>query len=300
MSKPTKLKQAKALDANAKKGPWPVDKLILAYMAATSVLEIVTFPRIAQTWWLLALKVVGTLLILIAWRSSSFASWLFRNWYPAIYVAACYKELNYLIPALRQETADAPLARLDLATFRVNPTVWMERLQTPLLTEYLQVVYSLFIPAVLLVAYLLWRQRRLDEFRFYGFLISLGYLVSYVFYFLIPARGPRFLLSHLQHTQLQGLWTFDWFRHLLDGLEGIHYDCFPSGHTELTLLAWWTCLRMPRNFFYLFTIFTVSQIFATVYLRYHYVVDIFAGAAIAAILIVLVLPLYKKLGTSRS
>ncbi|HZE73391.1 MAG TPA: phosphatase PAP2 family protein [Pyrinomonadaceae bacterium] len=295
MQKPTKLKEAKALDKEATKGPWAIDKLILTYLAATSVLEVIFCAQIPQAWWLLLLKVAGVGLIVVARRSETMASWLFRNWYPAIYVAACYKELNYLIPALRSGTADAALARFDLATLRVNPTVWIERLQMPLLTEYLQIVYSLFIPAVLLVAYLLWRQRRLEEFRFYGFLISMGYLVSYVFYFLVPARGPRFLLSQIQHTQLEGLWTFNWFRNLLDNLEGIHYDCFPSGHTEQTLLAWWTSQRLSRKVFYIFTIFTASQLFSTVYLRYHYVVDLVAGGVIAAILIFVTPRLYESL-----
>ena len=289
------LKEAKARDSEATLGPWPVDKLILSYFAATSLLTLVFYARIPQAWWLLSLKAAATVLLVFAWRSRSMASWLFRNWYPAFYVAACYKEMNYLIPALRPGTYDAALARIDLATFRVNPTVWIERLHTPALTEYLQIVYSMFIPAVLLVAYIFWRKRRLKEFRYYGFLISIGYLVSYVFYFLVPARGPRFLLAHLHHSQLQGLWASDWFRHLLDNLEGVHYDCFPSGHVEQTLLAWWMSIRLSRRFFLGFTIFTASQIFSTVYLRYHYVIDLFAGALIAAVLVLIVPSVYKSL-----
>ena len=298
MPTPLRLKEAKALDVDARLGAWPVDKLILAYFAGTSILTLIFFARIPQAWWLLSLKAAAVLLLLSAWRSNSLASWVFRNWYPAIYVAACYKEMNYLIPALRSTTADETLARIDLATFRVNPTVWIEQFHTPALTEYLQIIYSLFIPAVLLVAYALWRQRRLKEFRYYGFLISMGYLVSYIFYFLVPARGPRFLMAQLHHSQLQGLWASDWFRGLLDNLEGIHYDCFPSGHTEQTLLAWWMSKRLPRWFFVGFTVFTVSQIFSTVYLRYHYVVDLVAGALLAAVVALTVSDTYRSLGGS--
>ena len=289
------LKEAKARDAGATLGPWPVDKLILAYFAATSALTLVFYSRIPEAWWLLLIKAIAVTVLFLAWRSNSMVSWLFRNWYPAFYVAACYKEMNYLIPAIRPHTYDAALARIDLAIFRVNPTVWIERLHHPVLTEYLQLVYSMFIPAILVVAYVFWRQRRFREFRYYGFLISIGYLVSYLFYFLVPARGPRFLLAHLHHSQLHGLWTSDWFRHVLDNLEGIHYDCFPSGHTELTLLAWWMSIRLSRRFFFAFTIFTASQIFSTVYLRYHYLIDLAAGALIAALLIPLVPGLYNRL-----
>jgi membrane-associated phospholipid phosphatase len=292
---PLKLSKAKALDAGAVRGPWPVDKLILTYFAGTSVLIILFYSRIPEAWWLLSIKAAAVVVLVLSWRSTSMASWLFRNWYPAVYVAACYKEMNYLIPAFRPHTADAALARIDFAVFKVNPTVWIERLHTTVLTEYLQFIYSMFIPAVLLVAYVLWRKRRLTEFRYYAFLISMGYLVSYVFYFLVPARGPRFLLSSLHHSHLQGLWTAEWFRNLLDGLEGVHYDCFPSGHVEQTLLAWWMSARLPKKFFVCFTIFTASQIFSTVYLRYHYVIDLVAGALLAALLIVITPRLYRKM-----
>lgn len=296
MHKPPRLRETKARDTEAPSGLWPVDKLILAYLAVTSLLIIVFISRLPQAWWMLSLKAVGaTLIIVVVRRLDSVPGWFFRHWYPLLYVAASYKEMNILIPGIRRGTADAALARIDFAVLRVHPTVWIERLHVPLLTEYLQIIYSCFIPAVLLVAYILWRRRRMGEFRHYAFLISVGFLVSYIFYFLVPARGPRVLLSHLQQSELSGVWMFEWFRALLDRLEGIHYDCFPSGHTLLTLLAWWSTRRISRYFFFAFTIFTVSQIFSTVYLRYHYVVDLLAGAVFAVLILITSRRIYAAL-----
>ena len=296
MPKPARLRETKAQDTQALPGLWPVDKVILTYLAITSLLIIVFISRLPQAWWLLSLKALGAILIIVVVRKlDSVPGWYFRHWYPLLYVAASYKEMNILIPGIRRGTADAALARIDYAVLHVHPTVWIERLHHPLLTEYLQIVYSFFIPALLLVALIIWRRRRMDEFRHYAFLISLGFLVSYLFYFLVPARGPRFLLSHLQQSELQGVWIFEWFRNLLDRLEGIHYDCFPSGHTLLTLLGWWSARRISRYFFYAFTVFTVSQIFSTVYLRYHYVIDLVAGAAMAVGILFTSRLLYSRL-----
>ncbi len=64
--------------------------------------------------------------------------------------------------------------------------------------------------------------------------------MSYAGYLLVPARGPRFFLRHLQQEPLRGLWLFNLMQGTLDRLESAHYDCFPSGHTELTILAWWS------------------------------------------------------------
>lgn len=290
------MRETQLQDQEAAPGLWPVDKVILAYLTLTSLLIIAFFPRLPEAWWLLLLKAVGAALIFIAARrTSSLPVWFWRHWYPLLYVAASYKEMNILIPGIRRSSADAALARIDLAVLGVNPTVWIERLHLPVLTEYLQIVYSLFIPALLLVALVLWRRRRMGEFRRYAFLIALGFLFSYLFYFLVPARGPRFLIGHLHQSNFDGVWMAGWFRDLLDRLEGIHYDCFPSGHTLLTLLAWWTTRRLSRYLFLAFTIFTASQIISTVYLRYHYAVDLLAGALFAVLILATRRQLYRAL-----
>jgi membrane-associated phospholipid phosphatase len=200
-----------------------------------------------------------------------------------------------LIPAIRGSDLDAELAAADYAIWGVHPTVWLERIQTPALTEVVQWLYSLFVPAVLLVAFILWRRRRYEDFRRYAFLIALGFLVSYAGYLAVPARGPRFLLAHLQHTELRGLWLYEAIRVTLDRLESAHYDCFPSGHTELTMLAWWGSRSISRRLSGLYLPYTLSIFFATVYLRYHYTVDVLAGAAVAVGLMVATPYLYQIL-----
>ena len=64
-----------------------------------------------------------------------------------------------------------------------------------------------------------------------------------------------------------------------------HYDCFPSGHTELTILACWGSRLVSKRLFRIYLFYTPALIFATVYLRYHYSVDVLAGAVLASVLI---------------
>jgi membrane-associated phospholipid phosphatase len=197
--------------------------------------------------------------------------------------------------AWRGKDRDQWLANLDYRIWHVHPTVWLERIYTPALTEYLQLVYTCFIPAVLLVAFLLWKKRNFAEFQYYAFLIALGFLASYIGYLIVPARGPRFLLKHLQHAPLQGLWAFRNMQSALDTLESAHYDCFPSGHTELTILAWWSSRKVSNWVFRVYFAYTLSIIFATVYLRYHYTVDLLAGALLASASIIFAPAVYKYL-----
>jgi membrane-associated phospholipid phosphatase len=276
--------------SKATAGFWPVDILVLSYFLGLGVLVLFYWGRIHEAGWAVTLELTALLLPLLASRMTAQESerraWFLRHWYPFVVLAAGYKEMGLLIPAVRRTTADAALARWDFALWGVNPIVWLERLQSPALKEFLQLAYSLFLPAVLLVAALLWWRKRWGEFRYYVFLVALGFLISFLGYLLVPARGPRFLLDHLQSRPLEGLWTFSFLRGAMDWLEGVHYDCFPSGHTALTLLAWWSSRRISRAWFWAYSAYTLCMIFSTVYLRYHYTIDPIAGAVLGLALLV--------------
>ena len=274
---------------------WAVDKIVLAYTAFSLLLLILWWRQIPAPGIRLLAYLSAVVLLLVEVRYPNPTSWYFRNWYPLPYVGACYKEMATLIPAIRHGDADGWLAGLDFRFWGVHPTVWLERLESPGLTEYLQIVYTLFVPAVLLVAFLLWKKGLYEEFQYYACLIALGFLASYVGYLIVPARGPRFLLRHLQHIPLQGMWLFDKMQGTLDRLESAHYDCFPSGHTELTILACWYSRTVSKPLFWAYFIYTPSIIFATVYLRYHYTVDLLAGSVLALILIAATPSVYRKL-----
>jgi len=287
---------ATVLTTGAERAFWPVDKLILAYFTFALVAVAGWWGKLAYAPVFLAFHLAGAVLLVFEVRRPNWTSVWFRHWYPLPYVAACYKEMAYLIPAIRMSDADLFLANLDHAIWGAHPTVWLERIQAPAFTEFLQIVYTLFVPVVLVPSYVLWRKRNYAGFQYFAFLIALGYLVSYVGYLIVPARGPRFQLADLQHVPLRGLWLFQGMQSTLDRLESAHYDCFPSGHTELTMLAWWSTRQFGKpTLFWLYFAYTLCIIFATVYLRYHYTVDVLAGVLVAIILIATAPLIYRKL-----
>src|SRR5438445_8734699 len=128
---------------------WQIDKVFFIYFGAITALDLIFWSRLPDPLLLILSHLGGALLIALATRS---ASPVFHYWYPLPYVFACYKEMSILIPALRRTEADAALARIDFAVWGANPTVWLERLRSPMLAELLEIVYSGFVPAVLLVA----------------------------------------------------------------------------------------------------------------------------------------------------
>lgn len=274
---------------------WAVDKVVLAYLALTGALIAGFWNRVPDAGFLFAVHVACAAAVVLAVKRPGRVSRFFRHWYPLLYVAICYREMSILIPAIRRTDADAWLAHLDFDIWHANPTVWLERVQSRPFTEFLQIVYTLFIPAVLFVAWRFWARREYEAFRFYAFVIATGFLASYIGYFAVPARGPRFELRDLQHVPLQGMFVFGLLQSSLDKLESAAYDCFPSGHTELVILAWWGSRRLSKAWSWVYFVYAVCIIFSTVYLRYHYTVDIAAGMLLAGVLILATPALYRRL-----
>ena len=274
---------------------WAVDKLILTYFAFTTAMVLLWWGEVPHPAGLIVWQALLAILLVVQIKYPNPTTWLFRNWYPVIYVASCYKEMAAYLPLARHINYDQALADVDGRIWGIQPADWLYRFQSAGLTEYLQIVYTLFVPMAILPAFLLWRRRHYPDFRYLAFLIVLGYLASYVGYILVPARGPRILLKELENMPLQGMWLFHGMQNMLDKLESVAYDCFPSGHTELTIIAWWGSRMVSRRWFLAYSIYTPSIIFATVYLRYHYSVDVFAGALLAAILIAVSPSLYRRL-----
>src|SRR5262249_55271134 len=133
---------------------------------------------------------------------------------------------------------------------------------------------------------------------FWVFVVAAGFYLSYAGYIVVPATGPRFLTEIVssQTKPLAGVWLFETVRATLDRAERLTPDCFPSGHTEITLLVLYYSRRFHRPTFFFLLPLGAGVILSTVYLRYHYVVDVVAGAALAALIIAGARGLYRLSG----
>jgi membrane-associated phospholipid phosphatase len=218
-----------------------------------------------------------------------------RNWSPVLIIPTNFGELHYLVHTVNPIDLDSLLLELDLLIFSVHPTVWLEKLSVPWLTEYLQWIYSTFYFLPMILAGLLYKQGRFSDFYFFVFVIVLGFYLSYFGYFAVPAIGPRFTINHLQTQPVIGVWLTTGIRDLLNQLENIQRDAFPSGHTEITLLTMMYAKRYAKSYYYVLIIIGSSLIISTVYLRYHYVVDVIAGIVLAIIVYLLAPWLFNKI-----
>jgi len=262
------------------------DVLTCGYLVTIGLLATVFAERIPQWWWypLTHAMVILALVIFLCKLPPTPTGWVrfVRWWYPACLIPPIYTELSRLVHPINPVDIDAQLVAIDYALCGVHPTVWLERWTVPWLTEYMQLAYVsfYFLPFILCVP--LYRQGQLRAFRISLCALMLGYYVSYLLYFLTPARGPRIYLAADQTVPLMGLGLTELLQATLDTLEGVQRDAFPSGHTAIAIIVLVMAARYQPRLFYPLVVVVVSLITSTVYLRYHYVIDVIAGLLLAA------------------
>jgi PAP2 superfamily len=188
-------------------------------------------------------------------------------------VAIAHGYLGPLVDAVNPRLMDRELAQLDVRLFGEAPSVLLGERIPPWLTEVLLLCYySYFIwPAALGVV--LWARGKRAEFGQYAFALSVFFAANYLGYILVPAVGPRFYLADGFSGPLQGVH----FVPLLDGLMRMPpflRDCFPSGHTGVTLTVLALAWRFERTYFRIMLLPASGLILATLVGRFHYGVDL--------------------------
>ena len=269
-----------------------VDRLLLAYLAGLAALALVYVPRPA---WLAA-GIAAVAIALVGCARSHSHSRLGRwahDFFPIVGVVACFNLSGPVIAAANATRWDATFASWDRALFGALPVVWVGLLGRPAwLTDAASIVYCSYyvIPVAMGVA--LYRADRRSEFDAMVFAVVATFLVSYVCYFAAPALGPR-VPSGQAARVLGGGATSESIRWFLHRFEGNELDAFPSGHTALSLVFLGFGWRIFPRWRVPLAALVAGIVFSTVYLSLHYVVDVLAGALLAAGMPLLLPPLRR-------
>lgn len=232
---------------------------------------------------------------------------ILRFWYPLLMVLFYFKEIYLIMINVGSVLYDDLLIRIDYWIFNSNPTQILFSLSNPLLTEFLQIIYNLFylMPVIYGLELYLWHRYR--EFKFATFLILLGFYLSFFGYLILPAIGPRFTLHNFENLNLEmpGIFLTELLRDIINFGESIYpknvpnpetiaqRDAFPSGHTIIILLITYLSAKFKSGSLYFYLPYSLLMIFSTVYLRYHYVIDLISGFAVALISVFIAMFVYK-------
>jgi membrane-associated phospholipid phosphatase len=261
--------------------------LTASYLAITAALIAILGSAVPGRLRLVAvhLALAGSLLILNRAKPPAGILRVIHDWHPLMLFPLLYKEVELLAPALGDWRLTAAIPAWESALFAGQPSLYLsERLPFVPLSEYLHfcyLSYVIVIPSVSAYWYLTGRRAAFGELLLTLSTVLLG---SYLFFILLPVDSPYYLSPRLG-PPLSGHFFFD-LVHEMSARGGARGGAFPSAHVSgavvVSLVAW----RHQRRLAYLLVPITAGVTIATVYGRFHYVLDTLTGAGLAIAVVV--------------
>jgi membrane-associated phospholipid phosphatase len=220
---------------------------------------------VACSWWL-------------ATRRSHEAPRLLRAALAVLGLPIVFSGLCWLLPGVHPEPYEWHFLALDRLLFGVDVGLAADHLPA-LVVEALQVVYAAFYGICVASALGAGLASGRAAFDRAVLLLVGGFLTSYLGYLLVPTLAPKVVLPFAH--EITGAFATPALRTWIDAGEANPWDCFPSGHTMLTITSLISMWRWNRRWFRWFLVPSLLLVASTMLLRYHWTIDVVAGALLA-------------------
>lgn len=198
----------------------------------------------------------------------------------AVGMNVSYQSMAGAVPAVRTMRFDAELLALDRWLLGETPSSVLAGLATPWLTELMSLCYILFMPLLFfsLLRYFFARRELLGEF--YAGLFTV-YGLGFLGYLLVPAAGPWLAYPELFGGALSG-GPITALNQAMVEHGSNRVDVWPSLHGAVSAFILGFAWRRHRKEFFFLLLPVAGLWMSTLYLRYHYFIDLLSGLALAA------------------
>ncbi len=257
-----------------------VDRATIIYLAVLSFL-ILLFSKNQPNWpyyILFNLLVFVFILSVARYLSDETNKWkrFLRHWYPMALFTFFYQEIRYLVHIIFPGWFDGWINQVELKFFGEYPTIWLERVVSIPLNEYMMFAYFSYYFLMPVLGAALWVQKRIKEFDQFLLICAVTFYISYLGFIFMPVEGPRYALSHIHNLKLVGI-IFTPLAQYVIKIAGLHGGCMPSSHVAVAFVVMIYAIRYTRILAWVLTPMVLSLFVATVYGRFHYFLDVVAG-----------------------
>lgn len=268
-----------------RKGLLPIDRLMLGYLALTTVLLVVAGRGAPATWAPLGVRLAFAVLLLVLrrWGVPRGRGWeALRLGYPVAYYGFFYAELAILNQLVTSERFDAIVVGWEEALFGGMPSqTWRVAWPFRPLSELLHLAYVSYygMPSFLLITLLV--KRRMRAFEEAAFAITATFMACYAWFIFFPVVGPFHYLGAAELGEHAGV-----FPALVHGI--LHQGsspgtAFPSSHVAIGVAALVEAIRHSRVASVVLGVLVPLMAAGAVYGGFHYAIDAVAGLALAVL-----------------
>ena len=222
---------------------------------------------------------------------------IIRDWFPFLIILLMYYTLWGDATLLMVTTdRDQALMAIDQRVFGFQASIVLQRFVSPRLTTWMTFAYFyhlINIPLVALYIYVWCGRPRFREMMSGIMVVSFFGLMGYL---LVPAIGPIYTLRDQYTVPLhQSLFMLNREVDFMD-FARIRRDVFPSLHVAISFVAWLYAYRNSKKLFWILSPLILSLWVSTIYLRYHYLIDVVAGLILAPLSFLLANGLFRRFG----
>lgn len=258
------------------------DMLVVSYLLITTVVVLIERNTLDRWPTYLVAHLAAAILVFALrfapWKSKGWFQFL-RSWYPVPLILVFYKEVEVFAAAFGNWSLTEVIQQWETWLFSGYPHIYLsEKLPWVFFSEYIHFCYFFHNIQILLIGGLFWVWKRLAFYELI-FLVTTTLLCSYLFYMFFPVDSPFYLAPDLAEP-LTGNFFYE-LVHFVSDRGGARGGAFPSSHVSVSVTVWLVVWFRARRWAYLLTPVTVGLIFATVYGRFHYVLDSIVGFALA-------------------
>ena len=206
-----------------------------------------------------------------------------RETLPFAFCISIYTNMHDMVHLVNPNDVDNKLIVLDDYILGFQPAIYLEQFISPRLTDFMYFSYSSFLIYILTFTMYLYVSKNYYAFRETLVSVILTFYIGYVGYVIFPAVGPKFTMAHLFETSLSGSYITDRLSFLMDYeiSEYTRRDCFPSLHNGVIFLILLFAFKHQKTYAFIFLPFAIALFISTLYLRYHYFIDMIAGFILA-------------------
>lgn len=209
-----------------------------------------------------------------------------HDWAPALILTGFYFELNPAIPRINPYDDfrfDRLFQAIDVFLLGDDPAGAITQFGARWLSDVLTVCYMSYYPLIIAVPVALYARREFTAFRTVSAIVMVAFTLTYVGYVLCPAIGPHVLFDGTRASVLDGYGLARAVYSVLRDVPAEPPDVFPSGHALMGILAPAIAWRYRRPLFVWILPVGVGIVLATVYLRFHYLIDVVASFVLAPV-----------------
>jgi membrane-associated phospholipid phosphatase len=249
-----------------------VDKLTLIYIVAVGLIIFIFKNNLINYHHYILGHILSVIGLLIFYKlSEKFNLQLLRDWYPLIIVSFLYKETGYLNQIVFKGFWDYFIFNLEQNVFGIDLGLTLfHYFKNIFVNEFMYMSYFSYYLIIPVLGFLIYKKNR-KMFHFYLLSIMTTYYICYLLYIFIPIAGP----FEFEHLKISGIF-FDKIIHFFYKHGELPGSAMPSSHVAIALVVL-IYSKITHSFFPIFLVMFICLAISTMYLRYHYFLDVEAG-----------------------